>query len=130
MPAEVLIAIAVVLTTAAHTLFSHRVKARQTREQLDILKRGTDTQGRVVAISRPLASGGLAEVYFSFESARGEQLRSCTIDLKALREQHGTFVPTVGAAVQVRYLPEAPARALLPQLTTATASNIEQLSTR
>jgi hypothetical protein len=110
----VLVVLMCVMIVAASTRWR---RARQTALALDLLQNGTLTMGKIVAINRPFATPGETHVYFSYEvPGVGTFVRSCSIDVRALRVEHGVLIPTVGSQVTVRYLPHAPEQALLPQL--------------
>lgn len=115
MPSEIVVAFVVVLSSIAHFAFIQRLRTRQARTQCEILERGVEAIGKVVAISRPLMSNGSAEIYFTFDSPHGPQLAHCLTNVKALRQQ-GSWIPTVGAPVAIRYLPHDPSRATIPQM--------------
>lgn len=121
MPSEIVLVLVVVLSSIAHFAFTQRARTRQARTQCEILERGVEAIGKVVAISRPLMSNGTAEIYFSFDTPHGPQLTSCQTNMRALREL-GSWIPTVGAPVAIRYLPYDPNRATIPQVTQCASS--------
>jgi hypothetical protein len=112
VPFELVLAVFVVLSAAAYNVMTQRRLSRAARVQQDILERGAEVRGCIVAINRPLFAGGTAEVYFTFDTAHGPELHSCAITPGTLRES----IPAIGTPITIRYLPEDPAQALIPQL--------------
>lgn len=72
-------------------------RARQSTRDLEVLQRGVLTHGKVVAISRPIGRLNQIEIYFSYEVPdRGQMLHSCSLDVLALRQQHGVAMADRG----------------------------------
>jgi hypothetical protein len=116
VPSEIIAALTFLACAVAAMLLSQWRRKRDTTLEQRVLKHGTVTMGKIIAINRPIGSRNETEVYFSFDlPGSGSFLRSCCIDLRALKEQSVLF-PSVGAQVSVRYLPEDPQCAVIPQL--------------
>ena len=84
--------------------------------QQEILKRGAAAQGRILRVWRPPLFGAFTRVYFEFEpvGAKGA-VQTCHVDRRAADELMASL-PSVGASVGVRYLPESPAKAVIAKL--------------
>ena len=117
MPAEIVAAVTLLMGVMVVSISTQWWRARQSSLKLELAQRGAMTTGTVVAINRPIGLPHERHVYFTYEPPGvGPQLHSCCVDLRVLREQPAVDMPNVGAAVVVRYLPEAPSHAVIPQL--------------
>lgn len=117
MPAEVITAVTILMAVMIVSLSAQWRRARQSILDRQLLERGVLTTGKVVAINRPIGLPYESHVYFTFEvPGRSPILRSCCVDMRALREQHALAIPNVGTQVPVRYLPHAPSHAVIAQL--------------
>lgn len=117
MPAEVLTAAIAVMGVMILAISTQWRRARQSAVLSQLLQSGTLTTGTVVAINRPFGERRETCVYFSYAvPGRGTVVQGCCLDLLALREQHAVSIPGVGSTVAVRYLPQSPQVAVLPQL--------------
>lgn len=116
MPMEIM-SVAAFVGGAVWSLFqSQRFDAKGVELQRDILKRGTQAEGRVVKVWRPPLIGSFPRIYFEFLPEGSEQpVRGCHVH----RGAHEGFVaslPAVGTPVSVRYLKENPAQAVIARL--------------
>ena len=117
MPAEIVAAVMLLMCVMVGSISAQWWRARQSSLRVELSHRGVTLTGRVVAINRPIGLPHETHVYFTYEPpGAGSLLQSCCVDMRALREQHAVEIPNVGAAVAVRYLPEAPTRAVITQL--------------
>lgn len=117
MPAEVMSATVALVCVMILAITAQWRRGRQAALARQLQHAGSLTTGKVIAINRPFGAPRETHVYFSYEvPGVGTLLQSCCVDLRALREQHAVFLPSVGSEVTVRYLPQAPDHAILPQL--------------
>ena len=89
--------------------------SKAARLQQEILKRGAAAQGRILRVWRPPLFGAFARVYFEFEPDGSGAIRTCHVDRRRAGELSASL-PAVGAMVNIRYLPESPARAVIAKL--------------
>lgn len=117
MPIEIVAAVSFLMCTVIALIAAQWWRARQNSLELELMKRGAVATGKVVAINRPIGSPHETHVYFSFDpTGTRPVLRSCCVDMRALRQQHAVEFPAVGTQVSVRYLPEDPEHAVIAQL--------------
>ncbi|MGH8174779.1 MAG: DUF3592 domain-containing protein [Steroidobacter sp.] len=90
--------------------------SRAVQVQQEILKRGVLVQGKILRLWRPPVFGAFTRIYFEFEpDAEQGVVRSCHVDRRSLGELAASL-PSIGASVSVRYLPENPTQAVIAKL--------------
>lgn len=116
MSAELMPIIAFLSGAMAAAVLSCLSASRAARDQLEILKRGHATNGRVVHIWRPKLFGAFTRIYFEFEPVGiDEPVRGCHVDRRVAGELKASL-PAVGSTVAVRYLPDRPRQAVIARL--------------
>jgi hypothetical protein len=116
MSAELMPIIAFLSGAMAAAVIACLNASRASRQQLEILKRGHATDGRVLHIWRPKLYGAFTRIYFEFEPAGIEgPVRGCHVDRRVAGEPMASL-PAVGATVAVRYLPDSPRQAVIARL--------------
>jgi hypothetical protein len=116
MSAELIPIIAFLSGAMAAAVLSCLSASRASRQQMDILKRGHATDGRVLHIWRPKLYGAFTRIYFEYEPAGLEgPVRGCHIDRRVAGEPMESL-PAIGTTVAVRYLPDSPRQAVIARL--------------
>lgn len=116
MSAELIPIIAFLSGAMAAAVLSCLSASRASRQQMDILKRGHATDGRVLHIWRPKLYGAFTRIYFEYEPAGlVGPVRGCHIDRRVAGEPMASL-PAVGSTVAVRYLPDSPRQAVIARL--------------
>jgi hypothetical protein len=116
MSAELMPIIAFLSGAMAAAVLSCMSASRAAKEQLDILKRGHATHGRVLHIWRPKLYGAFTRIYFEFEPAGVDgPVRGCHVDRRVAGEPKASL-PAIGSTVAVRYLPDSPRQAVIARL--------------
>ena len=116
MSAELIPIIAFLSGAMAAAVLSCLSASRASRQQMDILKRGHATDGRVIHIWRPKLYGAFTRIYFEFEPAGLDgPVRGCHVDRRVAGEPKASL-PAIGATVAVRYLPDRPRQAVIARL--------------
>jgi hypothetical protein len=116
MPVEFMPAFAFLTGALVAMIASCQAVSKGMRLQQEILKRGAAAQGRVLRVWRPPLFGAFTRVYFEFEPASDAgAVRTCHVDRRRAGELAASL-PAVGAVVNVRYLPESPAQAVIAKL--------------
>jgi hypothetical protein len=97
-------------------IMSSRSAAKGAMRQQEIVQRGVSAEGRVVRLWQPPLAGSFARVYFEYEpQGASGKIECCHIDRRSLGDPRASL-PSVGASVAVRYLPESPANAVIAKL--------------
>ena len=116
MPTEYVSAIAFLAGALAAMIASCTSVSRAVQLQQDILKRGVLAQGKILRLWRPPLFGAFTRIYFEFQPDGAEaSIRSCHVDRRR-DDELAASLPAVGAAVNVRYLPEHPSQAVIAKL--------------
>jgi len=116
MSAELIPIIAFLSGAMAAAVLSCLNASRASKEQLEILKRGHATDGRVIHIWRPKLYGAFTRIYFEFEPAGVPgPVRGCHVDRRVAGEPKASL-PAIGSTVAVRYLPDSPQQAVIARL--------------
>lgn len=116
MPTEVVSVGVVMVCVMIVAITAQWRRARQSTLDLQLLRAGTLTTGKVVAINRPFGLPHEAHVYFSYSTPRGTLMQCSCVDLRALRDHSAVEIPSVGTQISIRYLSDAPEHAVIPQL--------------
>ena len=96
MSAELMPIIAFLSGAMAAAVLSCLSASRASREQLEILKRGHATHGRVIHIWRPKLFGAFTRIYFEYEPA-GLEGPGCEAEVLDLRiDRRRTVAPRAG----------------------------------
>lgn len=113
---ELLLPIAALIAITLWLALKHVAAIVRGQQQLEIMRRGTTCEGRVVAIQRPFMTDACTRLYFDFVPAGGDRpLRACHIDRRPPEELRASL-PAAGTVVTVRYLPNRPRRAVISKL--------------
>ena len=116
MSAELIPIIAFLSGAMAAAVVSCLSASRAARQQMDILKRGHATHGRVLHIWRPKLYGAFTRIYFEYEPAGVDgPVRGCHVDRRVAGEPMASL-PAIGTTVAVRYLPDSPRQAVIARL--------------
>lgn len=116
MPAEYMSAIAFLSGALVAMIASCKSVSRGVQLQQDILKKGILAEAQVIGLWRPPVFGAFTRIYFEFapDGAPGS-VRTCHVDRRRDGELAASL-PAVGSTVNVRYLRENPAQAVIAKL--------------
>jgi hypothetical protein len=116
MPIDPVSAVCFLAGTFGAWFASQSFTSSQTRRQQEITRRGRSIMGRVVRVWRPPVPGSFTRLYVEFELPNdGRLVRACHIDRRPAHELNASL-PSVGTAVNIKYLPEQPEEAVIAKL--------------
>jgi hypothetical protein len=116
MPIDPISAFGFLAGTLGAMCLSHILTHTQTRRQQEIVQRGKAIMGKIVHVWRPPLSGSFTRLYIEFEPPNAPgPVRACHIDRRLAGELNASL-PSVGTAVNIRYLPERPQEAVIAKL--------------
>jgi len=116
MPIEFMSVIAFVGGAFLSMRANARSDAKGLTSQQEILKRGDQVQGRITKVWRPPLMGSFPRVYFEFQPSGSDQVVNCChIDRRPMAG-YISSLPAEGTTVNVCYLPENPAHAVIAKL--------------
>lgn len=116
MPIDPVSAVCFLAGTAGAWFASQSLTSSLTRRQQEIAQRGHAIMGHIVGIWRPPLAGSFTRLYIEFEPPNhGGRVRACHIDRRAAHELNASL-PSVGTAVNIKYLPERPQEAVIAKL--------------
>lgn len=96
-------------------LGSMKSVVRGMRRQQEILARGILAQGTVIRLWQPPLMGAFARIYVEFQPGEAARpIRTCHVDRRNASQL--AALPSIGANVAIRYLPENPAHAVIVKL--------------
>ena len=89
---------------------------RAVLRQQHILAKGALARGTVIRLWQPPLQGTFARIYFEFQPGGAERpIRTWHVDRRSC-EDWAASLPSIGADVAVRYLPENPSQAVIVKL--------------
>ena len=116
MPIEFMSVIAFAGGAILSMFANARADAKNLVTQQHILKRGEQVQGRITKVWRPPLMGSFPRIYFEFQPSGSERVvQGCHIDRRPMAG-YISSLPAEGTAVNVCYLPENPAHAVIAKL--------------
>jgi hypothetical protein len=99
-------------------VLSNKLAVRGVLSAQQIVREGQPAEGRVVRVWQPPIAGSFPRIYFEFQPTGTERLiRACHTDRRSFAGIM-TSLPAVGSQVSIRYLPQAPSRAVIARLVT------------
>jgi hypothetical protein len=118
MSEEVSVAIGILTAITCWLAIKHAFAAHRAIQQQRIANAGTACLGKIVAIQRPFLLDDCTRLYFDFvPSGMAEPVRACHV-ARDTDDAQGAALPSQGAIVSVRYLPNQPRSAVIGKLVT------------
>lgn len=116
MPIDPISAFSFLAGTLGALCVSHVFTQSQARRQQEIAKRGRAAMGKIIGIWRPPLAGSFPRLYIEFEPPNWNgPVRACHIDRRDASELNASL-PSIGTAVNIKYLPERPQEAVIAKL--------------